>query len=67
VGTVTAGLTLSDVIGTALGTGVSAAAVAASVRAGLGPGPGIAVAVVVGTAVAFLGFVLAPRLRTAVR
>ncbi len=67
VGTVTAGLTLSDVIGTALGTGVSAAAVAASVRAGLGPGPGIAAAVVVGTAVAFLGFGLSPRLRTPVR
>jgi MFS family permease len=67
VGTVTAGLTLSDVIGTALGTGVSAAAVAASVRAGLGPGPGIAVAVVVGTAVALVGFVLSPRLRTTVR
>ncbi len=67
VGTVTAGLTLSDVIGTALGTGISAAAVATSVRAGLGPGPGIAVAVVLGTAMAFLGFVLSPRLRTTVR
>jgi len=67
VGRVTAGLTLSDVIGTALGTGVSAAAVAAAVRAGLGPGPGIAVAVAVGTVVALLGFVLSPRLRTTVR
>ena len=66
-GTVTAGLTLTDVIGTAIGTGVSAAAVAASVRAGLGPGPGIAVAVVVGTIVSFVGFGLAPRLRTTVR
>jgi MFS family permease len=67
VGTVTAGLTLSDVIGTALGTGVAAAAVATSVRSGLGPGPGIAVAVVVGTVVALLGFVISPRLRTTVR
>jgi MFS family permease len=66
-GTVTAGLTLTDVIGTAIGTGVSAAAVAASVRAGLGPGPGIAAAVAVGTVVAFVGFGLAPRLRTTVR
>jgi MFS family permease len=66
-GTVTAGLTLSDVIGTAIGTGISAAAVAAAVRAGLGPGPGIAVAVLVGAAVACLGFLLAPRLRTTVR
>lgn len=66
-GTVTAGLTLTDVIGTAVGTGISAAAVAAAVRAGLGPGPGIAVAVVLGTIVAFVGFALSPRLRTAVR
>jgi len=66
-GTVTAGLTLTDVIGTAIGTGVAAAAVAASVRAGLGPGPGIAAAVVVGSVVAFVGFGLAPRLRTTVR
>jgi MFS family permease len=66
-GTGTAGLTLSDVIGTALGTGVAAAAVSTAVRSGLGPGPGIGVAIGVGTVVALLGFLLAPRLRTTVR
>jgi MFS family permease len=66
-GTGTAGLMLSDVIGTALGTGVAAAAVSTAVRSGLGPGPGIGVAIGVGTVVALLGFLLAPRLRTTVR
>jgi len=62
-GTVTSGLTLSDVIGTALGTGISAAFVSNAVREGAGPGPGIGLAIAMGTAVAVLGFVLAPRLR----
>jgi MFS family permease len=66
-GRVTAGLTLSDTIGTALGTGIAAAAIAASVRAGLGPGPGIGVAIAMGTVVALSGFLLAPRLRTGLR
>jgi len=66
-GTVTAGLTLSDVIGTAIGTGIAGAAVSASFRAGLGPGPGIGVAVAFGAAMCAVGFVLAPRLRTALR
>ena len=62
-GTVTAGLTLSDVIGTALGTGIAAAAVSAAVRQGQGPGPGIGIAIAVGTLVAAIGFLLSPRLR----
>jgi MFS family permease len=62
-GTVTAGLTLSDVIGTALGTGIAAAAVSTAVRQGQGPGPGIGIAIAVGAVVAMIGFVLSPRLR----
>ena len=62
-GTVTAGLTLSDVIGTALGTGIAAAAVSTAVRQGEGPGPGIGIAIAVGTVVALIGFLLSPRLR----
>ncbi|HEV2006183.1 MAG TPA: MFS transporter [Candidatus Limnocylindrales bacterium] len=62
-GTVTAGLTLSDVIGTALGTGIAAAAVSTAVRQGEGPGPGIGIAIAVGAVVAMVGFLLSPRLR----
>jgi len=62
-GTVTAGLTLSDVIGTTLGTGIAAAAVSTAVRQGEGPGPGIGIAIAVGAVVAMLGFLLSPRLR----
>ena len=61
-GTVTAGLTLSDVIGTTLGTGIAAAAVSTAVRQGQGPGPGIGIAIAVGTVVALIGFLLSPRL-----
>jgi MFS family permease len=63
-GKVTAGLTLSDSIGTNLGTSVTAAAVAAAVRVGAGPGPGIAVGIVLAVGLGILGFALAPRLRT---
>ena len=63
-GSVTSGLTLSDVIGTALGTGIAAAAVSTAVRQGEGPGPGIGIAIAVGTVVALVGFLLSPRLRT---
>jgi MFS family permease len=66
-GTVTAGLTLSDVIGTAIGTGIAGAAVSASFRAGLGPGPGIGAAVAIGAAMCGIGFLLSARLRTALR
>jgi len=62
-GTVTAGLTLSDVIGTTLGTGIAAAAVSTAVRQGEGPGPGIGIAIAVGAVVAMIGFLLSPRLR----
>jgi hypothetical protein len=61
-GEVTAGLTLSDVLGTALGTSVAAAFIGFSVRSGEGPGPGLAAAIVAGTVAALLGWVLAPRL-----
>jgi MFS family permease len=64
-GEVTAGLTLSDSLGTALGLTVSGAFVAAGVRAGAGPVPGLAAAIAVGATVAFLGWLLAPRLRPA--
>jgi MFS family permease len=61
-GEVTAGLTLSDVLGTVFGTTVAAAFVAASVRAGAGPAPGLAAAIVAGALAATLGWALAPRL-----
>jgi MFS family permease len=61
-GEVTAGLILSDAVGTALGTSIAAAFVAASVRAGAGPAPGLAAAIAVGTVAALLGWLLAPRL-----
>jgi MFS family permease len=66
-GKVTAALTLSDSIGTNLGNSVTAGAIAAAVRAGMGPSPGIALGVVLGAALAVVGFLLSPRLRTTVR
>jgi MFS family permease len=65
-GTVAAGLTLSDSLGTALGTSVAAAFVSAAVRMG-GPAPGLAAAILVGTAAAILGWLLSPRLHPAER
>ncbi|HET7181126.1 MAG TPA: MFS transporter, partial [Candidatus Limnocylindrales bacterium] len=62
-GTVTASLTLSDSVGTALGTSVAAALVHTAVASGSGPAPGLAVAIAIGAAVALLGWALAPRLR----
>jgi MFS family permease len=62
-GTVTAGLTLSDALGTALGNSVAAALISTTVRAGLGPGSGIGLAIAVAVAAAIVGFALAPRLR----
>lgn len=61
-GEVTAGLTLSDALGTVFGTSVAAAFVAAAVRAGSGPAPGLAVAIGFGTAAALIGWLLTPRL-----
>jgi len=66
-GTVTSGLTLSDSLGTALGTSVAAAFVSAAVRTGAGPAPGLAAAILIGTAAAILGWFLSPRLHLAVR
>lgn len=63
-GKVTAGLTLSDSIGTNLGTSVTAGAVGAAVRVGLGPGPGIAVGIGLAVVLGIVGSLLAPRLRT---
>ena len=64
-GRITSGLTLSDSVGTAVGTGISAALIATAVRSGAGPGPGLAVAIAIGVGLALLGFILSPRLRLA--
>jgi hypothetical protein len=64
-GRVTAGLTLSDSVGTAVGTGVTAALIATAVRSGGGPGPGLMIAIAIGVGLAVLGFLLSPRLRPA--
>ncbi|MBF8290169.1 MAG: transporter [Chloroflexi bacterium] len=61
-GAATAAISLSDALGTALGTGIAGAFIAAAVRAGAGPGPGLGAAIALGVAVALLGFALAPRL-----
>jgi MFS family permease len=61
-GSVTASLTLSDQVGTALGTSVAAALVHTSVGAGAGPAPGLAVAIAIGSSVAVIGWLLSPRL-----
>jgi MFS family permease len=62
-GAATAGLQLSDTLGTALGTGVAGAIVAAGARAGAEPWIGLAVAFAAGAAVGILGVALSPRLR----
>ena len=62
-GEVTSGLTLSDSLGTALGTSVGGALIAAAIRSGAGPGPGIAVAIAFSALAAAVGWLLAPRLR----
>jgi MFS family permease len=62
-GGATAGLQLSDTLGTALGTGVAGAIVAAGARAGAEPWVGLALAFAAGAAVALVGVVLSPRLR----
>jgi MFS family permease len=64
-GTVTASLTLSDSVGTALGTSVAAALVHTSVAASGSPSSGLAVAIGIGTAAALIGWALAPRLAPA--
>ena len=64
-GTVTASLTLSDSVGTALGTSVAAALVHTSVAASGGPSAGLGVAIGIGSAAALIGWALAPRLADA--
>ncbi|MFI5226539.1 MAG: MFS transporter [Candidatus Limnocylindrales bacterium] len=65
-GTATAGLQLSDTLGTALGTGIAGAFVAVSVRAGQVSAVGIALSFAMGAAVAILASALSPHLRRAV-
>ena len=61
-GTATANLTLSDQVGTTLGTSVAAALVHTAVASGGSPAPGLAVAIAIGSAVAVGGWALSPRL-----
>ncbi|HEX5588741.1 MAG TPA: MFS transporter [Candidatus Limnocylindrales bacterium] len=61
-GSVTAAISLSDALGTALGAGIPGAMIAAAVRAGSGPAPALAAAIAMAVGVAFLGFLAAPRL-----
>jgi MFS family permease len=62
-GSASSALSLSDSVGTALGTGVAGAIVAASVRATGQPVPGLAVAFAVSLAVGVGGLLLTRRLR----
>jgi MFS family permease len=64
-GQASSALSLTDSLGTALGTGVTGAAVAAAVRAGEGPAPGLAIGFALALGVAVLGLLVAVRLRTA--
>jgi MFS family permease len=61
-GSATSGLQLSDVVGTALGTGVGGAIIAAGIAAGWPGWAGLAGAFAVGVAAALFGAVLAVRL-----
>jgi MFS family permease len=64
-GSASSALSLTDALGTALGTGVSGAIVAAGIRATGGPAQGLAAAFGVGFAVVLLGAALAGRLQPA--
>lgn len=68
-GSASSALSLTDSLGTALGTGVTGAIVAISIRAGDGPAPGLAggfaVAVVVGLLASLAGYRLRPLTRVA--
>jgi MFS family permease len=61
-GNVTAALTLSDSVGTALGTSVAAALVHTAVANAGTPAPGLAVAIAIGSVAAWIGWLLSPRL-----
>lgn len=63
-GTATSGLQLSDVLGTALGTGVGGAIIAMAHDAGLEPWVGLLGAFAAGAAVSVIGTALTPRLST---
>ena len=62
-GSASSALSLTDSVGTALGTGVAGAIVAASVRANGEPVPGLAIAFAVSLAVGVGGLLLSGRLR----
>jgi MFS family permease len=62
-GAATSGLQLSDVLGTALGTGVGGALIALGVRSGADPRAGLLACFAVGALVGLGGFSLAGRLR----
>lgn len=61
-GAASSALSLTDTLGTALGTGVSGAIIAAGIRASGQPVPGLAIAFGVAMAVGLLGLVLTVRL-----
>ena len=65
VGSATAGLQLSDTLGTAVGTGVAGAIVAVATRSGAAIWVGLAIAFGVAAVVGLLGVALSPRLRVA--
>jgi MFS family permease len=63
-GRASSALSLTDSLGTALGTGITGAAVAASARSGQGPAPGLAIGFAVAVGVALVGLAISGRLRT---
>ncbi len=63
-GSASAAMSLTDALGSALGTGVTGAIVAVSVRAGDGPAPGLAGGFAVALGVGLVAMVVGRRLRT---
>ena len=62
-GSASSALSLTDTLGTALGTGVAGAIIAAGIRASGHPVPGLAIAFAVALIVGFGGLLLTVRLR----
>lgn len=62
-GSSSSALSLTDSLGTAMGTGVAGAIIAAGIRSSGQPVPGLAIAFAVALAVGFGGLLLTPRLR----
>jgi MFS family permease len=62
-GSSSSALSLTDSLGTAMGTGVAGAIIAAGIRSSGQPVPGLAIAFAVALAVGFGGLMLTPRLR----